>query len=116
MDRGCRARESAPGQYQPRRPSRSVLYRCVQEDFESWLAQCRYGHDDEWSVPEYVERGAGTSTAACPWLRPRPLRTMRPRLPDRLLVQGSRGLPLARRDGLSSHGEFMWPQEKRRRA
>jgi hypothetical protein len=33
-----------------------VLYRCVQEHFESWLAQCRNGDDDEWSVPEYVER------------------------------------------------------------
>jgi Putative transposase/Transposase zinc-binding domain len=50
------ATDSAPTQYRPRRPSRSVLYRCVQEHLETWLAQCRYGHDDEWSVPEYVER------------------------------------------------------------
>ena len=33
-----------------------MLYRCVQEQFETWLAQCRDGHDDEGSVPEYVER------------------------------------------------------------
>jgi hypothetical protein len=33
-----------------------VLYRCVQQHLETWLAQCRDGHDDEWSVPEYVER------------------------------------------------------------
>ncbi len=51
-----RARESAPTRYRPRRPSQSVLYRCVQEHLETWLAQCRDGHDDDWSVPEYVER------------------------------------------------------------
>ena len=51
-----RATDSAPARYRPRRPSRSVLYRCVQEHLETWLAQCRDGHDDEWSVPEYVER------------------------------------------------------------
>jgi hypothetical protein len=39
-----------------RRASQSVLYRCVQQHLETWLAQCRDGHDDEWSVPEYVER------------------------------------------------------------
>jgi hypothetical protein len=33
-----------------------VLYRCVQQHLETWLAQCRDGHDDLWSVPEYVER------------------------------------------------------------
>jgi hypothetical protein len=33
-----------------------VLYRCVQQHLETWLARCRDGHDDEWSVPEYVER------------------------------------------------------------
>ena len=32
------------------------VYRCVQQHLETWLAQCRDGHDDEWSVPEYVER------------------------------------------------------------
>ena len=51
-----RAGESAPTRYRPRRPSQSVLYRCVQEHLETWLAQCRDSHDDEWSVPEYVER------------------------------------------------------------
>jgi hypothetical protein len=51
-----RARESAAARYPPRRPSQSVLYRCVQEHLETWLAQCRDGHDDEWSVPEHVER------------------------------------------------------------
>ena len=51
-----RARESAPARYRPRRSSRSVLYRCVQEHLETWLAQCREGHDDDEPVPEYVER------------------------------------------------------------
>jgi hypothetical protein len=51
-----RAGDSAAARYRPRRPSESVLYRCVQEHFETWLAHCRDGHDDEWSVPEYVER------------------------------------------------------------
>ena len=50
-----RARESAAVRYRPRRPSDSVLYRCVQEHLEIRLAQCRDGHDDEWSVPEHVE-------------------------------------------------------------
>jgi hypothetical protein len=44
-----RAAESAPTRYRPRRPSRSVLYRCVQEHLETWLAQCRDGHDDKSS-------------------------------------------------------------------
>jgi len=51
-----RARGSAPARYRPRRPSESVLYRCVQQHLEPWLAQCRDGHDDEWSVPEHVKR------------------------------------------------------------
>ena len=51
-----RATDNAPARYRPRRPSRSVLYRCVQEHLETWLAQCRDGHDDEWLVPEHVER------------------------------------------------------------
>jgi len=52
-----RARGSAPARYRPHRLSESVLYRCAQEHLETWLAQCRDGHDDEWSVPEHVERG-----------------------------------------------------------
>jgi Transposase zinc-binding domain len=51
-----RARQSAPARYRPRRPSQSVLYRCVQHHLETWLAHCRGGHDDAGSVPEYVER------------------------------------------------------------
>jgi len=47
---------SAPARYRSRRPSQSALYRCVQERVETWLAHCRDGHDDEWSVPPYVER------------------------------------------------------------
>jgi Transposase zinc-binding domain len=52
------ARDSAPARYRPRRPSQSVLYRCVQEHLETWLAQCRDGHDDndDGPVPPYVER------------------------------------------------------------
>ena len=34
-----RARDSAPAQYRPRRPSQSVLYRTVQEHLATWLAQ-----------------------------------------------------------------------------
>ena len=30
MDGACRASQRAPGRYQPRRPSQSVFYRCVQ--------------------------------------------------------------------------------------
>jgi hypothetical protein len=33
-----------------------VLYRCVQQHLETWLAHCRDGHDDQWSVPEHVQR------------------------------------------------------------
>ena len=51
-----RTTDSASTRYRPRRPSESVFYRCVQEHLETWLAQCRDGRDDEWSVPEYVER------------------------------------------------------------
>ncbi len=50
-----RARDSAPARYRPRRPSQSVLYRCVQEHLETWLAQCRDGHADDRPVPPYVE-------------------------------------------------------------
>ena len=50
------ATDSAPTQYRPRRPSRSVLYRCVQEHLESWLARCCDGHHDDGPVPPYVER------------------------------------------------------------
>jgi hypothetical protein len=56
MDGACRARERAPGRYQPRRPRQSVLYRCVREHLETWLAQCRDGHYDAGPVPAYVER------------------------------------------------------------
>ena len=56
MDGACQARERAPGRYQPRRPQHSVLYRCVQQHLETWLAHCRDGHDDPWSVPEHVPR------------------------------------------------------------
>jgi hypothetical protein len=51
-----RATDSAPTRYRPRRPSQSVLYRCVQQHLETWLAQCRDGHDNDGSVPPYVER------------------------------------------------------------
>jgi hypothetical protein len=51
-----RATDSAPTRYRPRRPSQSVLYRCVQQHLETWLAQCRDGHDNDGSVPPYVDR------------------------------------------------------------
>ena len=51
-----RARESAPARYRPRHPSQSVLYRCVQEHLETWLAHCREDPDDDGSVAQYIER------------------------------------------------------------
>ena len=33
MDGACQARKRAPGRYPPRRPSESVLHRCVRERF-----------------------------------------------------------------------------------
>ena len=51
-----RAGESAAARYRPRRPQHSVLYRTVQQHLETWLAHCREGRDEAWSVPEYVER------------------------------------------------------------
>ena len=45
-----------PGQYQPRRPSQSVLYRCVQQHLETSLAHSREGHYDDGPVPAHVER------------------------------------------------------------
>jgi len=38
-----------------RRVQHNVLYRTVQQHLETWLAQCREGHDDEWSVPEHAK-------------------------------------------------------------
>ena len=53
----CRAGESAAARYRRRRPEHSILYRTVQQHFETWLAQCREGHDDDdGPVPAYVER------------------------------------------------------------
>ena len=49
-----RARDSAPTRYRPRRPSQSVLYRCVQEHLETWLALAGEGNGDP--VPAHVER------------------------------------------------------------
>jgi hypothetical protein len=51
-----KARESAAARYRPRRPNPSVLYRCIQEHLETWLAQCRDGYDDAGPVLPYVER------------------------------------------------------------
>jgi len=56
MEVDLRAGARAPARYRPRRPSQSVRYRCVQQHFETWLAQCRDGHDDDRPVPEHVER------------------------------------------------------------
>jgi hypothetical protein len=56
MEGTCRAGERAPGRYQPRRPSQSALYRCIQEHLATWLAHSREGHDDDGPVPAHVER------------------------------------------------------------
>ena len=39
-----------------RRPRQSLLYRCVQEQLETWLVQRRDVHCDAGPVPAYVER------------------------------------------------------------
>ena len=54
-----RATDSAPTRHRPRRPSQSVLYRCVQQRLETWLAEFRESHDDDGPVPPYVERELG---------------------------------------------------------
>lgn len=51
-----RATENAPAPSRQRRPEDTLLYRTVQTHFETWLPQCREGHDDDGSVPPYVER------------------------------------------------------------
>jgi len=56
MNGACQARERAPGRYQPRRPSESVLCRCAQKYVETGLAHGREAHDDTGPVPQYVER------------------------------------------------------------
>jgi hypothetical protein len=68
MEAERRTRESAPARYRPRRPNQSVLYRCVQEHLETWLAQCRDGHDDDdGPVPPYVEREFRRYWSAASW-------------------------------------------------
>ena len=67
-----RATDSAPTRYRPRRPSESVLYRCVQQHLETWLAQCRDGHDESgrcrnmWSGSSAVTWNAESSHMALP--------------------------------------------------
>ena len=110
MDGACR-RERAPGRYTPRRPSQSVLYRCVQEHLATWLAQFRDDHDDAGPVPAL--RGAGVPPLAgmrnpCPWLCSGAVRAVRARLPDRVLVQGQGRVPIVQHpthggDGGASH-------------
>ena len=55
-----------PGQgahYQPRRPNQSVLYRCIQEHLETWLAHRREGPDDAGPVPARRSRPQSPPTA-----------------------------------------------------
>jgi len=72
MDGACQARERAPGRYQPRRPSESVLYRCIQQHLETWLAQCRDGTMTRgrcrrmWSGSSAVTWNAASSPAVLP--------------------------------------------------
>jgi hypothetical protein len=98
MDGACRAGERAPGRYQPRRPSASVLYRCVQVHLETWLTHCRARHDDTGPVPAFVEREfrryLECEILAHGFARARCGQTVRAPLPDRLRLQGPRCLPL----------------------
>jgi hypothetical protein len=52
VDRGAHL----PAPYQRRRPERTVLYRAVAENLETYLALCRDDALDEDPVPAHVER------------------------------------------------------------
>jgi len=99
MDGACRATECAPRRYTPRRPSQSVLYRCVQQHLENWLAQCRDGYDDTgpccrtWNGVRPLPRLRHPRPRFCPG----PVRAVRTRLPDCLLLQGARRMPRVQR-------------------
>jgi len=69
MDGARQARKRAPGRYPPRRPSESVLYRCVQEHLETWLAQCRDGRCGNGRFP--CPSACATSCSAMPISRVR---------------------------------------------
>ena len=43
------------GIYKPRNPQRSVLYRVVQQNLETWLASRREADPDGYPIPNYVE-------------------------------------------------------------
>ena len=43
------------GTYKPRNPQRSVLYRVVQQNLETWLASRREADPDGYPIPNYVE-------------------------------------------------------------
>lgn len=91
---------SGPTPCRRRRPERTLLYRTVQTHFETWLALRGGEFDNADPVPGHVERefrrylACGIPRAR---LRPRPLRGVRTRLPDRLLVQGARRVPRVQR-------------------
>jgi hypothetical protein len=51
----CSVPSSAPAVYRRRRPERTVLYRVVQENLETWLARRKAAEADSGGVPAWVE-------------------------------------------------------------
>ena len=80
MDGACQARQRAAGRYQRRRPNQSVLYRCIQEHLETWLAHRREGRDDDGPAPAQVEQEFPPLPGMrnpCAWLCPSAMRAVR---------------------------------------
>lgn len=47
--------KDTPGIYKPRNPQRSILYRVVQQNLETWLTARREADPDDYPIPNYVE-------------------------------------------------------------
>ncbi len=50
------AGKQCPTTYRPRRPAETVLYRVVQQHFETWLMLATQSGLDYNAVPKYVEQ------------------------------------------------------------
>lgn len=55
MPAACPVVSSAPAVYRRRRPERTVLYRVMQENLETWLARREAAEADSGGVPAWVE-------------------------------------------------------------
>jgi len=98
MEVDCQSTQLKP--YRSRRPAKTVLYQVVQGHLETVLA----AQDDSTSAsPAHAERVLGRYLE-CRILAhgfARALRRLRPRLPERLLLQGPRRSPVVQH---ASHG------------